>query len=441
MCERLSELRRAVVRYASDLDPSLVTVADAARILEHAAVIEKVAATLKGLAAARVAETNVWRDAGDRSAAHHLARTTGSSVGAAVETLETARRLAELPQLGAAARRGELSAPQVAAIADAAAADPGAEGRLVERAKAASLAELRADCARTKAAAEPDLEARRARIHARRYLRSYTDAEGAWNLAVRNNPEVGAEVMAGLEPIVDRIFRAARAEGRREPLEAYFADALAELARGAGAGAGEARTAGADMGPARAKIRQRGPARAKIIVRVDLDALLRGYPVGGETCEFSGYGPVAVSAVRDLIDTGDPFLAAVATKGEAVVGVAHVGRRPTAHQQTALEWIYPACAAEGCAAVGQHLETDHRVDWADSHVTVFELLDRLCGHDHYLKTHDDWALVEGHGKRPFVPPDDPRHPRHHQRPPPEAGATESQRGGADAQPAPSSAAA
>jgi hypothetical protein len=120
---------------------------------------------------------------------------------------------------------------------------------------------------------------------------------------------------------------------------------------------------------------------------------------------------VAVSAIRDLIQTGDPFLAAVVTKGEQVVGVAHLGRRANAAQQTALEWLYPACAAEGCASAA-FLENDHRVDWAASHVTVLDLLDRLCGHHHDLKTIDNWALVAGQGKRPFVPPDDARHPRH-----------------------------
>ncbi len=58
-----------------------------------------------------------------------------------------------------------------------------------------------------------------------------------------------------------------------------------------------------------------------------------------------GYGPVAVSAIRDLIDSGDPSLAAVATRGVDVVRVAHVGRRPTAHERSALEWLYPTCAA------------------------------------------------------------------------------------------------
>ncbi len=145
-------------------------------------------------------------------------------------------------------------------------------------------------------------------------------------------------------------------------------------------------------------------------MRVDLPALLRGQVGPGECCEVAGFGPVAASAVRDLIDTGDPFLAAVVTKGEQVVGVAHLGRRANASQQTALEWLYPTCAAEGCTSVAW-LENDHRVDWAASHTTVLDLLDRLCSHHHDLKTIDNWALVDGHGKRAFVPPDDPRHPR------------------------------
>jgi hypothetical protein len=255
----------------------------------------------------------------------------------------------------------------------------------VELAGRSSLNELRDECARVKAAAS-DPEARRRKIHASRFLRQYTDAEGAWNLRMRDNPEVGAEIMAAIQPIRDRLFAEARAEGRREPPDAYAADALAELARTGGGG----NTKG----------------RAKLIARVDLPTLLRGYPAGDEVCELAGYGPVAVSVLRDLIDTGDPFLAAVVTKGQAVVGVAHLGRRPNAWQQTALEWLYPTCAVEGCSAVAR-LEIDHRVDWSASHLTVLDLLDRLCPHHHRLKTREGWRLVEGRGKRAFVPPADP----------------------------------
>ncbi len=124
-----------------------------------------------------------------------------------------------------------------------------------------------------------------------------------------------------------------------------------------------------------------------------------------------GYGPVAVSALREMIDCGDPFLAAVVTKGTEVLGVAHLGRRPNAHQRSALEWLYPTCAVEGCNGL-TFLEFDHRVDWSKTHTTLVELLDRLCSHHHHLKTTEGWMLVEGSGKRAFVPRADPRHPRH-----------------------------
>jgi len=40
------------------------------------------------------------------------------------------------------------------------------------------------------------------------------------------------------------------------------------------------------------------------------------------------------------------------------------------------------------------------------------------GH-HDKKTYDGWALVAGSGKRPMVPPDDPRHPGRVRQPPDE----------------------
>jgi hypothetical protein len=385
VCNTLLELEQALKHYAQGFDATLLSGEQAVRATRAAACIEKLAASLKGLAGARAAEAGAWKG---RSAAAELARVAGRSVSAAAETLETARRLQSLPVAAAAARRGELSEAQVLAIAAAAEADPGAESRLVELASRSSLAELREECARVKAGAT-DLETRRQEIHASRFLRHYTDAEGAWNLRMRDNPEVGAEIMAAIQPIRDRLFAEARADGRREPPEAYAADALVELARSGGEGSAKG--------------------RAKVIARVDLPTLLRGYPVGDEVCELAGYGPVAVSAVRDLIDTADPFLAAVVTKGEAVVGVAHLGRRANARQQTALEWLYPTCAVQGCGAVAR-LENDHRVDWSATHLTVFDLLDRLCPAHHRLKTVEGWRLVEGTGKRAFVPPDDPRHP-------------------------------
>jgi hypothetical protein len=235
---RLTDVRSAMREYAQRFDPDRVSAADAAQVVEDAPAIKNMAATVEALAAARVAETELWKRDGDRSAAHRLARTSGTSISQAKDALEAARRLQDLTETAAAARRGELSTQQVAVIADAAIADPDAESRLLEQARTGGYGELRDACARTKANAT-DLEARRRQIHEQRYLRTWADTDGAHNLHLRDNPEVVAGIMASLEPIRDELFAAARSEGRHEPVEAYAADALAELGRGAeGGGAG-----------------------------------------------------------------------------------------------------------------------------------------------------------------------------------------------------------
>jgi hypothetical protein len=253
-----------------------------------------------------------------------------------------------------------------------------------------SLAELQDECAKVRATAD-DLEERRRRIHANRSLRTYTDHDGVAHFHLRSNPEVVAELSTALSPVRDRLFKAARTAGRREHPDALTHDALLDLVRTAAAPEPGARRA-----------------QAKVLVRVDLDTLLRGTPIEGETCELVGYGPVAVSTVTDLLDAG-AVCHAVVTKGRQVCGVAHLGRKPTAAQQTALEWINPTCAVEGCPHTAR-LERDHRAPWAHTNITLLDLMDRLCAHHHRLKTHQNWALVDGHGKRPFVPPADPRHP-------------------------------
>ena len=402
MCERLAELRAAMAGYAGRFDAARLSTGDAGLARDHAAAIEHMAATIKALAAARVADGEQWRGQGRRSAAHELAAATGTSVQDARDTLELGRRLVDQPEVSAAARRGELSPAQSHVIADAARLDPTAAGRLIERAQEGSLADLRDEAARTKAAAHLDLEARRRAIHARRSLRAWTDLEGVWHLAASGNVDDGAQIMAGLGPMADRLFQLARGEGRRGPPAAYAFDALVELVTSS---------------PSPASSPRRG-APVKLLLRVDYDTFLRGVAEGGETCELVGYGPIPVSTVHQLLATGDPFVAAILTKARALVGVAHLGRQPTAHQQTALEWLYPSCAATGCPAQG-HLQRDHRVEWAATHFTMLDLLDLLCAHHHHLKTREGWALVTGTGKRPFVPPSDPSHPRH-QRPPPDS---------------------
>lgn len=401
MCTTLEEVREALAVWAEGFDPATVSSADAARVVTSATAIESIAATLTCLAAARAADGGGWRREGHRSSAEALARQTGTSIGAARAAIETGRRLPAQDDVVQAALRGELSAAQVALIASAAEVDPGAGPRLVAQAPEVSLCELRDEVARTRAAALVDPDARRQSIHARRRLRAWTDPEGVWHLTAEGNPEDGARIMAAVRSRADARFVAARRAGRHEAPEAYAFDGLVDCACDA---------VDADRGGSTGGARTRRGTPVKLLLRVDYDTWLRGVPVDGETCELVGYGPIAVSAVRDLLAHGDAFVTAVLTKAQAVVGIAHLGRQPTAAQQTALEWLYPSCAVEGCPSHAS-LERDHRVDWARTHYTMLDLLDRLCHHHHRLKTTAGWELVEGRGKRPFVAPDDPRHPK------------------------------
>ncbi|MDA8045902.1 MAG: hypothetical protein M0Z30_11795 [Actinomycetota bacterium] len=171
-----------------------------------------------------------------------------------------------------------------------------------------------------------------------------------------------------------------------------------------------------DLGPSgpvetRKRPRKLAGRPVQLIVRVDLDTLLRGVPIDGELCEIAGYGPVPVSVIKELTANQSTFVSAVLTKGKALSGVYRYGRRPDVTQQTALDFLYPSCAARGCNRKAG-LEYEHRVEWQRTHYTVYDLMDRLCWFHHQKKTNEGWNLVEGIGKRAFVAPSDPRHPKH-----------------------------
>ncbi|HEX2381206.1 MAG TPA: hypothetical protein VHI95_01110 [Acidimicrobiales bacterium] len=58
------------------------------------------------------------------------------------------------------------------------------------------------------------------------------------------------------------------------------------------------------------------------------------------------------------------------------------------------------------------LEFDHRTPWAQTHHTRIHDLQGPCHFHHRQKTVHACELVDGTGKRPVVPPHDPRHPNH-----------------------------
>jgi hypothetical protein len=398
MFDLMKEHELGIREFLSSLDASSLGTAELRRLLDSFASVEKLGVAGKSLLAAELAGRGALAGKGDRSDAHVLADMTGTSVGRARAAIEAGERLTKMPEVSRAARSGLLSESQLAAVSKAVEKNPAAQGRLLGAAARGSLGELRAECARAIAEVE-DAEIRRRRFHESRYLKAYSDAEGMRHLEAGGNPEMMAVIEAAIEERQVALFDAALRDGLATSRSACRFDALYELLseKEDSYEAGE-----------RDKSRSKG-SDAKVIVRVDHEALVRGRVQGDEICEISGVGPIAVSAVREIIEDGDPFLAAILTKGVEVCKVVHMGRRPNAYQRTALEYLYPTCAARGCQAA-VNLQYDHAEDFAANPVTEVSNLDRLCPYHHMMKTRYNGRLGAGVGKRPFVPPTDLRHP-------------------------------
>ena len=70
---RLCDVEAALREVVAGLEPEALTADAAAGLVDTFATIEKLGAAGKALAARRVADSNLWRGAGERSAVHWLA--------------------------------------------------------------------------------------------------------------------------------------------------------------------------------------------------------------------------------------------------------------------------------------------------------------------------------------------------------------------------------
>ena len=409
----LADAERAVDALVVGLDPDTITASCAMELVGRLDRMERRLAGAKMMLAGRVADSQTWKHRGDRSAAHWLAGQAGTSVADAVSVLQTAANLKELPATAAAVRDGKLSKAQAHAVADAAALAPEAEEDLIGLAATESVKALRDEAARRKQA-HLDEQARYEALRASRHVRFGTDPDGAATMGVRTTPDAMAEIKAAIAHHQTKIFDTARQAGRRDPFEAYAADALVEMAR-------------ASLGQIDGTS-SRVP--TKVLIRVDHTALARGHVEPGETCDIPGTGPIPVTHAQDIVRTGEAFTAIIATdqSGQPTT-VAHVGhkpvadpatlfdtlahhghdvtaahhsRNPNAYQRSALDWTNSSCTVQGCDLPRQ--EIDHRIDWAHQHRTQLDELDGLCRHHHALKTRHHYQLAPGTGRRPLLAP-------------------------------------
>ena len=131
------------------------------------------------------------------------------------------------------------------------------------------------------------------------------------------------------------------------------------------------------------------PPTCSVMVRVDLDALLRGTTLPGENCEIDNFGPIPVAMARDM--TNDSFLRFVFYRAGDIRAVSHFGRTINRHLRTALAHRDRRCVVPGCS-VSYGLEIDHIQGFAQGGPTELGNLALLCHHHHYLKTYEGWTL-------------------------------------------------
>jgi len=389
MFGRLDALQEDLQGIVGGLEPEVLETETAAGLVERFTRIENIAAAGKALAAARVAASGAWRSSGERSPAHWLARTTGTSVGSAAGVIETGERAGELAQTSQALRRGELSQDQARHIASAAAACPSSETELLQAARRQSLSGLRNECDRVRAAALPSETERYEKVRSRRRLRHWSDPGGAFRLDALLTPDAGAVVLAALEPLQEQMFTQARRQGRRDSYEAYGADALVAIAE---------HVRDCEQQPER-----RGPA-SLVHVLVDHAALVRGGTEAGETCEIAGVGPVPVATAQAL--ASDAILSVLVTDGSDIKKVCHRGRTISARQRTALVARDRTCVVPGCD-VRSPLQIDHNIPVHEHGPGKLDNLARLCVYHHYLKTHRGYRLSGGPGDWRWDPPERP----------------------------------
>jgi len=455
LLERVAgELRTALASY----EPERISGADADRMLSAFAEVERLAVAGKLLSARRVESSKVWRRKGHRSAAAHVAEVTGTGMGPALNALETARQLGELPATDDALRNGKLSEAQVKEIAGAASVQPGAEQELVDAAGRQPLNVLKLRCRRVKATGTDQNEVYR-RIHRSRYLRHWTDNEGAVRFDARLTPDQGALLVNAVKGEADRLAAEARRAGQEEPARALAADALVRLAGarcpghgpgGSGVGdrhratpdtagtcgsgrSGRSGTGGApnsggsgvtdhrgvpgcqgvpdpdsgpDGGAGACRCAAPGPA-AMVHVRVDHEALVRGHLESGEVCEIPGIGPIPVEVARRL--AVDSILSVLVTGGIDVTAVSRADRTIPAALRRALLERDQVCVVPGCE-VGEALEIDHVQEFHRGGPTALDNLARLCHWHHYLKTHQRYRLERVDDGWRWTPPDPPRDP-------------------------------
>jgi hypothetical protein len=397
----------------ADLDPALIRSGDAVELFKVFDAIERTYLAAKTLVTARATDAGDWKKEGHRSPASWVADKTGSGVGQAISLLETSEQCMGLTETSDAVRRGELSGPQLKAIASTATQNPAAESELLKKAQSTGLKGLKEECGRIKARAlsEKDAEARYENIRKNRSVHMWTDQDGFGRLEAKLTPDDFARVQSSIRTESNVIFNEARKAGHRESGLAYDADALVALITGTaatGSRAPSSTSSSSDTPTGKAGRGKSTRPTTLMHLRVDLAALRRGALEGQEVCEIPGVGPVPLATA--VSEFGNAILKVVISDGVDVTTICHLGRTIPAHIRTALEDRDEKCVVPACD-VARGLQIDHyQIDFHKDGPTELWNLCRLCRWHHYLKTWCGYAIVGEPGRWEWNGPESEENP-------------------------------
>jgi len=355
-----------------------------------------------------------WELGGHRSCAHWLAYSTGIDLGAAREKVRAARALVELPRIGAAMSRGELSFTAVRALTRVATAEN--EGDLLELARGCTAAQLERVVRAYKRGCRMDEAAMERERHDSRALSVFPDDDGMYVVRGKLTPEVGALLMRAVEAADDAMFREkgyrnVSAEASRKEAARRRADALglmAERALAAGFGAvpekseeGEEAEADDETGSeARAPLSGTRAERYQVMLHVDMDTLKEEGEPGRSELEDG----TRVSAATSRRLTCDAALVAVSHSSDgSVLGAGRRTRTISPALRRALEVRDRGCRFPGCGL--RFTDAHHVRHWADGGETSLGNLLLLCSYHHRLVHEEGWKVEWwGMGFPAFVDP-------------------------------------
>jgi hypothetical protein len=307
-----------------------------------------------------------WDQQGALSCAHWLSWRIGMDLGAAREKVRVAHRLAELPLIDEALRRGELSYSKVRAMTRV--ATPDNEAVLLDQARTTTAAQLERICrfyrqVRSQVGANPRDE------EDRRWVVSRQTDDGMVSIQIRLLPEEAARVLRAIE---------AAADG------APLADGAVALADNLLAGASTSNTDGGER-TVRAPV--------EVIVHVDAATLT------GQT--DAGDGLSAETCRRLLCDAG--VVPILEDSSGRTIDVGRKSRTLSAALRRALDGRDRGCRFPGCSY--RRCDAHHVVHWIDGGETTLANALKVCRRHHrFLHEYGFTVVSRGDGDFAFFDP-------------------------------------